>query len=88
MNNANQNIRMQKIAGLLKESVVDNKGKHFETIQSMKNFLEEIVEDYLGEIEIVADVDDNGVVDWGGGSIGLSKKELIEDFIEELKENL
>jgi hypothetical protein len=65
-----------------------NKGKHFETIQSMKNFLNQIFEDYFGEIEIVADVDDNGVVDWGKGSTGLSKKELIEDFIEELKNNL
>jgi hypothetical protein len=88
MKSQNQNIRMQKLAGLLKESVVDNKGKHFETIQSMKNFLNQIFEDYFGELEIVADVDDNGVVDWGRGSTGLSKKELIEDFIEELKNNL
>jgi protein-arginine kinase len=69
--------RMQKLAGILKEN------QQINSLQELSNYLTSIVNEYVGETEMVA----GDKLDWdNNGTTGISEKELVEDFIGYLQD--
>jgi hypothetical protein len=78
----NEIKRMQQLAGIIKE----NQGQEINSIDEMYNFLENTLKDYINETKNIAGLD----LDWDGdgSNMGISKNELINDFIGYLQNNM
>jgi hypothetical protein len=70
----NEIKRMQRLANIIKED------REINTLEALKNVLDEIVKEYVEETEIVAGDD----LQWdpSGTNQGIDKNELLKDFTE------
>jgi hypothetical protein len=74
----NEIKRMQQLAGILKEN------QQINTVDELKSILYSLVNDYVDDTLDVAGPN----LDWDENTKGISKEELIKDFINQLNDDL